>query len=118
MTLGGKEERELHLSLVAILLHVGIKIKAGVVERTRPLGVNTYGIALAVGKHRARKLYGVIVLRRIAHTELPLTCKRYRILSLDVKAKYHAKKKSQTNSFVHRNFRFLFYHGAKLHNYC
>ena len=73
MTLGGKEERELHLSLVAILLHVGIKIKAGVVERTRPLGVNTYGIALAVGKHRAGKLYGVIVLRRIAHTELPLT---------------------------------------------
>ena len=90
IALGSKEERKLHLPLVAILLHVGIKIKTGVVERASPLGVNTYGIALAVGKHRTGKQYGVIVLGIIAHTEIPFTTERYRILRLNIQAKYHA----------------------------
>ena len=99
MAFGRKEEGELHLPLVAILLHVGIKVETGVVERASPTGIYTYGVSLAVSKHRARKLNGISILRLVTHTEIPLASKRYNILSLNTNAKHQAQKKS--NCFVH-----------------
>ena len=68
---GSEEEGELHLALVAVFLHVGVEVEARVVERTRPLGVHTHEVALAVGEHRAGQHHVVVVAGRVAHAEVP-----------------------------------------------
>ena len=39
VALGGEEEGKLHLTLVAVTLHVGVEVVRRVVERTRPLSL-------------------------------------------------------------------------------
>ena len=46
---GGEEERELHFAFLAILLHVGVKVVTGVVERACPRGVDIHVVAFVVG---------------------------------------------------------------------
>ena len=48
--LRGKEERKFHLSVVAVGLHEGIKVVAGVVEGARPTCVYGYVITQTVGQ--------------------------------------------------------------------
>ena len=56
-----QEERELHVSFLTILLHIGIKIIAGVVERARPAGVHRNREALVIGLHRTRQQHIVLI---------------------------------------------------------
>ena len=76
VTLGRQEERKLHLSLHAVLLHVGVEVVAGVVERARPLGVHADGITLAVGQHGTGQHDVVGETRGVADGEVPRTFQR------------------------------------------
>ena len=73
VALGGEEEGKLHVLLPAILLHIGIEVVRGVVERTGPLGARAHRSALAVGQHGTRQVDVVIVSGFGAHVEIPLT---------------------------------------------
>ena len=81
MTLRSQEKREFYVAHLAVLLHVGIEVERGIIERTRPLGVDAYGVALAVGQHRAGKRDDIVVAWLAAHGELPLAGKRDGLLS-------------------------------------
>ena len=54
MLLGCQEEGEFYMAILPILLHIGIKVITGVVERTRPSGVHRHWITHAIGLHRTR----------------------------------------------------------------
>ena len=58
-----QEEGELHITLFTILLHIGIEVIAGVVERTRPTGVHRHRITFAIRQHRAWQYHVVVILR-------------------------------------------------------
>ena len=75
-----EEERELHIVLLAVALHVGIKVIRRIIERPRPLRLHAYRHSLTAGKHGARQhhvLLGGIyesldsIGRSITHIEVP-----------------------------------------------
>ena len=49
--LGCQKERELHLTLLPIRLHIRIIEIRRIIERTRPLGVDIHLVAFVVGEH-------------------------------------------------------------------
>ena len=71
VAVGRQEERELHLTSLAVLLHVGIEIETGVVERARPLRLCGNDVTLAVGEHRTREEHVVVVRSRIVEGQVP-----------------------------------------------
>ena len=71
MFLWRQEEWEFHLTLLPIGLHIGVEVETGVIERARPLGVDIHIVALAVGQHRARQLYLVMIAGRLTHSKVP-----------------------------------------------
>ena len=77
---GRQEEGKLHLALGSVFGHVGIEVERRVVERACPLRVNPHGITLSVGQHRAWQHHVVVVVWRLANTELPRTGKREHLL--------------------------------------
>ena len=71
-----KEERKLHLSFHPIAFHVRIEIERRVIERTCPLSIDRYDVALSVCQHRTRQLDMVTICggrRRFTLLKLPLT---------------------------------------------
>ena len=82
MVFWSEEEREFHLSLNAVFLHIGIEIERGIIQRTRPLCIDGYRVALALCYHRAWQLNGIIINRywrngilATLNLELPFTRK-------------------------------------------
>ena len=63
MVFWSEEEREFHLSLNAVFLHIGIEIERGIIQRTRPLCFHGNDIAFASRNHRARQLDSIIINR-------------------------------------------------------
>ena len=75
MTLRSQEEGELHLTLVAIFLHIGIEIERRVVERPRPLGVDADRIAFAIGQQRTWQHDIVVIMDGVVQTQVPRAAK-------------------------------------------
>ena len=72
VALGGQEEGKLHLSGLAVLLHIGIEIEAGVIERACPAGINGNDVTLAICQHGTWQQDGALLALR---AELPRTAK-------------------------------------------
>ena len=58
-----KEERELHLSLNAVFLHIGIEIERGIIQRACPLCFHGNDIALVLRNHGAWQLDSIVINR-------------------------------------------------------
>ena len=71
MFLWRQEEWEFHLTLLPVGFHIGVEVETGVIERARPLGVDIHIVALAVGQHRARQLYLVMIAGCLTYSKIP-----------------------------------------------
>ena len=58
-----EEEREFHLPINAVFLHIGIEIERGIVQRACPLCFHGNRIAFASRNHRAGQLDSIIISR-------------------------------------------------------
>ncbi len=80
---GGEEEREFHFAFLAILLHVGVKVVTGVVERACPRGVDIHVVAFVVGQHGTWQHHVVVVNGLVVHGKTPHACEVDDLLSVE-----------------------------------
>ena len=76
-----QEEGELHLASLTVALHIRIEVERRVVERPRPLRIDSHLVAFAIGQHRPRQCNHTLLPFTM---ELPLATEIQRLLSIEM----------------------------------
>ena len=71
VTLRSQEEGKLHLSYLAVLLHIGVEVIGRVIQRPRPLRFRCHNITLAISEHRAWEHDIIVVGETVSHGKIP-----------------------------------------------